>query len=245
MRRNIPRSPSYRFDALLRLVHLTVETDAIERLHAAIERQIGASSRRIDRAKASGNHEYLDAIVDDECDHIEELLGLAFVAAQTFITRFRGRLAWASAIVKDEFGAGLSFATLPKAYEVLARGRALPAGSAQSVVEVINAVANYWKHQEDWPTTEEPKSGRLITIWNVQSHLLRKNERRTIEVVTSIGMKPGSTGNLRTAAEALGVTDYADLSPIRQELKVWADSLFEATRAELSQRRASVTQVKV
>jgi hypothetical protein len=229
---------SYRFDVLLRLVQLTGETDAIERLHAAIQRQIAASSRRIDRAKASGDDEYLDAIVDDECDHIEELLGMAFVAAQTFITRFRTRLAWASNIVKDEFGAGLSFATPPKAYEVLARGRALPVGSGQSVIEVVNAVANYWKHQEDWPTREEAKGGRMITVWNVKSHSLRKQERRTIEVVSSIGMKPGSTGNLRTAAEVFGVTEYADLSPIRQELKVWADDLLEATRLEISQRRS-------
>jgi len=224
--------PSYRFHALLRLVHLTGETAATERLHSPIQREIAASSRRIDKAKATGNDEYLDAVVDDECDRIEELLGIAFVAAQTFISRLRSRLGWVSDILKEEFGTGLSFAFPPRG--MLTRGRTLPGG--KPAIEVINAVANYWKHQEDWPTAEESKAGRLITVWNVQSRSLRKNEQQTIEVVTSIGMKPGCTGNLRTAAEVLGVTDYADLSPIRQDLKVWADDLVEATRVEVSRR---------
>lgn len=235
----MPHLLSYRLDALLRLIRLSAKTDAIERLHAAIEREIAASSRRIDKAKAKGDEEYLNAIVDDECDHIEELLGMAFVAAQTFIARLRSRMAWASTILEAELGARLSFATPPKAYEVLAMGRTLSVGCAQSVIEVIHAVANYWKHQEDWPTREEARGGRLITVWNVESQSLRKHERRTIEVVASIGMTPGCTGNLRTAAEVLGVTDYADLSPIRQELKVWAGGLFEATRLEISQRRGT------
>jgi hypothetical protein len=92
----MPRPFSYRLDALLSLVRPATATEAIERLHAAIEREIGASSRRMDRAKAKGDEEYLDAIVDEECDHIEELLGIAFVTAQTFITRLRIRIGWAS-----------------------------------------------------------------------------------------------------------------------------------------------------
>jgi hypothetical protein len=222
--------PSNRFQAVLRLIQLAGEIDTIERLHAPIQREIAASSKRIDRAKARGNEDYLDGVVDDEYDRIEELLGMAFVAAQTSISRFRSRLVWASGVLKKEFGRELSFASEPS--KILTRGRTLPGG--QPVIEAINAVANYWKHQEGWPTTEEAKGGHVVTIWNVQSRSLSKNERRTIEIVASLGMKPNSTGNLRTATDVLSVTDYSDLSPIRQDLKSWADDLVEA----ISQLRA-------
>jgi hypothetical protein len=142
--------------------------------------------------------------------------------------------------LQEEYGAALSFAKPPKAYEVLARGYTV--GCAQSVIELINAVANYWKHQEDWPTKEEANSGWVRTVWNVQSNHLRNHERRTIEVVASIGMTAGCTGNLRTAAKILGVTNYADLSPIREMLQVWAAELLEATRLEISQRRGTDTK---
>jgi hypothetical protein len=232
----MPRPSSYRLDALLRLVRLTANTDAVEQLHAAIEREIAVSSRRIDRARAKRDEEYLGVVVDDECDHIEELLGMAFVAAQTFIMRFRSRIAWASGVLQQEFKTALSFFNASKPNEVLARGNPVRVNSAHTEIETINAVANYWKHQEDWPTTEEARGGRIGTVWDVKSPTLRRYGR-TIEVVISIGMTPGCTGNLRTAAEVLGVTDYADLAHIRDKLSAWAEDLSEATRLEISKHR--------
>ncbi len=228
-------SGSYRVNALLSLVRHATDTSSIDRLHAGIEEEIRAAAQRTCDAEARCDPEYLDAVTDDECNRVEELLGLAFVAAQMFITRFRSRVDWASSVTQEQFGKRLSFASHAKEYDVLARGHPLKVNPAYTTIEVIHAVANYWKHEEDWPTREEARDGRLIIVWDDGSKSLRTNEKRTIEIAVSIGMVSGSTGNLRTAAKVLGVTDYANLSPIREELKDWAHSLYAMACSEISQ----------
>ena len=106
-------------------------------------------------------------------------------------------------------------------------------GSSYTDVQAINAIANYWKHQDEWPTREEKKAGRIATVWDAA--LMRPHERRNVEIVTDLGMSFGSTGNLRDAAKALGVTEYEDLSPIRKRLRGWADRVSERTRLALLQ----------
>ena len=225
MRNEQNMSPRHRLDLLLRLIEIYATTTVVERLHTPVEREIAASGRRIDKAKGSGNDEYYQAVVDEECEHIEELLGLAFVTAQTFIARLRSHVRSASKALKEEFGTGLSFVAEPDG--ILTRGPKLRDG--HPVIEVINAVANYWKHEDAWQTGEEPKNGRSIPVWKPE-----QREKRTVELVTSIGMQRGSTGNLRQAARVLGVKDYADLSPIREGLKSWAGDLIHATRSEVA-----------
>jgi hypothetical protein len=226
------RPSAWRLDAMVSLVRSASNADAIERLHAAIQREVASSARCIDEAAASGDTDFSIGVIDDECDHVEELLGLAFVVAQTFIARLRSRIALVSRILEEESGKGLSFVDQPTHSVVLARGPTC-ASSAYTEIEVINAVANYWKHQESWLTILEPKDGRLITVWKAQP---KSPERRTIEIVTSIGLKPGCSGNLRAAASALGVSNYMNLTPIRDKLTAWGDELFEATRLEIAGR---------
>src|SRR5216684_7837650 len=68
----------------LSLLRINAQSDALERLHRAIEREIKAAARAIQRATRDGD--YVEAIVGEEALAVEELLGLAFVAAQSFIT---------------------------------------------------------------------------------------------------------------------------------------------------------------
>ena len=45
----------------------------------------------------------------------------------------------------------------------------------------------------------------------------------------------GSTGNLRTAADAFGVREsYENLSPVRNVLRSWAQDVYDETRRELT-----------
>lgn len=226
-------SKGYRINVLFELVRLGLEGDTLERLHAAVEREIVLASPRIKQAARSGDQWYLDAVTDDECDRIEELLGLAFVAAQTFITRVRCRIASLSDGCKHELGRPLSFVGDSKAYGVLKIGDAMPGKSAYTEIETINAVANYWKHQEDWPTRLEERDDYLASVWDTAQ--MRSNEKRTVEIVASIGMSPSSTGNLRMAAQTLDITSYENLSPVREKLRRWADAICEKARFEISQ----------
>jgi hypothetical protein len=61
-----------------------------------------------------------------------------------------------------------------------------------SKVEVVNALANYFKHQDEW-----------LGSWDQ----LQGPARQTAEIIRSIGAEEYSTGNLRTGARWLGVAD--------------------------------------
>ena len=74
------------------------------------------------------------------------------------------------------------------------------AESKYTGIEAINAVANYWKHHEEWPRCSEQNGECLVSAWN-------RDNRRTVEIVTSLGMSPSLTGNMRTAASAPGALE--------------------------------------
>src|SRR5262249_34201817 len=103
-------------------------------------------------------------------------------------------------------------------------------GSTISKVEAINAVANYWKHAEEWLTREEKVGNRLREVWDLPN--LHGKQRSTAEIVVALGLVPNSDGNLRRSVKALGARRFDDLSPIRQILRNWATELLKKTRIE-------------
>jgi hypothetical protein len=168
-------------------------------MHHAIERELRTISKQFQKAAPKANHEYHHALIDEGCERIEELLGMAFVVAQSFITTVRTGISKASEFCASNFGETLSFASGTKAYGTFQLGPKFGLGP-HTAAEVINAVANYWKHHEDWPTVEWPRAGRIATLWDTNG--MRGNEQKTVAIVTSMGLAYGSSGNLRTAADA-------------------------------------------
>ena len=229
----MPCGPTHRLTACLELVRMAVDDQTLANLHSAVEQEIASSSRRIEDASRSADEWFLESVADDECDRIEQLLGWAFGTAQAFITTVRSRLARLSDMCNKDVGRSLSFVTSPKAHELLKLADPMRNEPRYTEIEVINAVAKHWKHQEEWPTRIEPKDEYLERVWDQAR--MHGNEERTAEIVVSIGMSPSSTGNLRTASEALGVTiPYGDLSPIRDKLRNWAHSLQKRAQSEVT-----------
>jgi hypothetical protein len=219
-------------NALLRMVQLGVEDPSLDRMHHAIERELRTVSKQFRKAGAKASLEYQEALIDEGCERIEELLGMAFVVAQSFITTVRSGILKVSEICASNFGQALSVASGSRAYGTLQRGPKFGSGS-HTAAEVINAIANYWKHHEDWPTVEQPQAGRIATRWDTNG--MRGNEQKTVAIVTGIGLAYGSTGNLRTAADAFGVREpYENLSPVRDVLRSWAQDVYDETRRELT-----------
>ena len=72
------------------LVRIEATNPTFERIHDAIE--IARCLKRLEKAEKSGNADALEALVDDKCDQVEELLGIAFVSAQMFISRTKTHL---------------------------------------------------------------------------------------------------------------------------------------------------------
>jgi hypothetical protein len=99
------------------------------------------------------------------------------------------------------------------------------------MVEVVNAIANYWKHHDEAATYLVPQDEFLELQWDISG--LGPNERNTVKIVSTLGMSPGSSANLRTAIPVLGMIDYHDLSPLRRILEAWAHHLAQKVEEAL------------
>ena len=221
-----------RLAAALTLLRRTTRIDTLERLHGAVESEIKRSCQVIEKVHEKNGEELADAVIDEECEHIEELLGLAFICAQSFINSVRTQMIRFNETYQDALGLNLKTAPEPLASELLKKAKLVNRASEFTVVEAIDAVANYWKHSEEWPTHEAKSGKRLITVWDVEAK--PGIQARTIQIVSRIGLSPGSTGNLRQAAATLGAGQYDDLSPIRIFLRDWADSLYKTVATKVT-----------
>lgn len=229
----MPRDLPHRITVRLKLMEMAVNDHTLDNLHSIIEHEIVLSSHRIQDASRSADESFHEAVTDNECDRVEQLLGLAFVAAQTFITTVRSSIARLSQICKNDLGSPLSFVTSLKAHELLKLAEPMRNYPKYTEIEVINAVANYWKHQEEWPIRIELKDEYREQVWDQTQ--MRPPEKLTVQIVASIGMAPSSTGNLRTAYEAFDLaSSYEDLSPIRDKLRTWAHTLQGRVKSEVS-----------
>lgn len=181
--------------------------------------------------RESGNTEALEAIAYEECDQVGELLGIAFVACQAFINRVWNQVHDLNETCLREYGRPLPSVTSRQ--EVLQVEGSRLAGSSITNIEAIYAVGNYWKHSEEWPTCGVAADGCRRFVWDTSK--MQPIQKSTAEVVLEMGLRFGSTGNLRTAARILGASDCADLGAIRRTLDSWAKQLLNVDRAGVEQ----------
>lgn len=204
-----PRQP---MQVLLRLLDYEIKNDVHAEVLEVLGRGIKAASTRIDRAAKSAPDEYEDAVTDTEVEVIEGLLGTAYVVCQTRITAIaQAALRCRTWLVAD----GLAFTAFgDRDHEVRGIGPRFDAQSSK--VELLWALANYFKHRDEW----SPAS------WtNPQGP-----ERHTVPVILSAGLESSSNGNLRSGAEALGSQDYAGISVLQMVVREWADQVREEIR---------------
>ena len=215
----------------LRLMYLELTNDSLQRIHKALEAEIGRGARMLEKMRA-GNLEAYELLLDDECDQREDMLGVAFVACQSFINRIRTHFVWVNRACEEDFGKQLKFFVSGRALgKVLKCGGKIPGNTTLSLVEAIYAVGNFWKHSDEWPTCEKKSGKRLIQIWDLSR--MSGQQKATAEVVMILGLQPGSTGNLRRASKAVGVSEYEDLSPMRQALSQWAQDVYALASAQM------------
>jgi hypothetical protein len=215
----------------LRLVAYETETTWLERILRAIEKEIAVGMRRFEKIRSSKNDLAAEAWADDECEQIEEMLGVAFIACHSFINRVWRRVEELNRFCEEEFHRKLpSFSCFQ---DVFAIGRETLRPSGLGGIEAIFAVGNYRKHSEEWPVTEKTAQNRRKLVWDLGG--MNNLQRRTAETVVRLGLEYGSTGNLRDAAKAVGVLEFEDLSPIWRAIAEWAGEILSAARREIEQ----------
>lgn len=220
-----------RMGTSLESLRLQMDGEALERIHGALESSIREVTKLV--GDVIRNDEECRWRLDDACDHIEALLGPAFVAVQTYVTAVRMRVA-CIAEVFQKHGGKLSFATTPKAYEVLSMGAASVL-DGYSDVQVLIAVANFWKHHEEWPTRFKQKGDAQALVWDADA-MKDPNHKSNAVITIGLGIEAANTGQLRTACHAFGVDDtYDDLRALRDPATRWAKDLYNKALAEIKE----------
>ncbi|MGA2229470.1 MAG: hypothetical protein ABSH22_00960 [Tepidisphaeraceae bacterium] len=168
--------------------------------------------RRVAKARRAGNDVNSEWVTNQEFELIENLVGAAFVVGQAFTTRVAElAIRIEGALHRDDKPAtGPSKAAGPKKNEIAARCRQLRAekigSTGLTVPEAVHALANYFKHREQWPR-DWSKAGSL--------------ESGTIDVIQKLGANSAASDNLAAGLENMGYQNY-DLSRLGEDLHLWA-----------------------
>ncbi|MDC3956215.1 hypothetical protein KEG38_20305 [Polyangium jinanense] len=177
---------------------------------------IREASDRIDKAVQQAAPEDVDFFVDDQCELIENLLGAAFIVCQARITAVvSGGVKLAAYCGRK----GIPFtAYAPRKDAILTMGLTFT-GSPVTLIQFMDAVANYFKHRDEWAEMDWSK--------------LTGQSKRTADVIQVGGLKAGFTGNLRAGAEALGNNDFVSTAIFADIIDAWSGEVMRATEKAL------------
>ncbi|MGQ7818249.1 hypothetical protein ACUTAH_21685 [Metapseudomonas furukawaii] len=136
--------------------------------------------------------------VDGLADKAEYYAGLGFVAMQRFLTSIQSR----SGMEKvDSLRFGESY------------------GGVVFVVEVINAAANYWKHEDEWG---------LLKIVGCDTSALNGRPRNTVETLEKI--TPWDSYTCSNVVAALNADGEVRMLPLLGYLEEWRLALKNGAR---------------
>jgi hypothetical protein len=181
----------------LRILKYDVDDDRFLRIFGEIAELIRASAKLCDTA-----HQDFE---EDEVNYIEELLGLSFVLLQAKIRRVSEAAKASPLALSDARAIGDPYKSTGK-----------------SLVELIRAVSNYYKHRDEWDAElwENKKAGED------ERNQLRQS-RNTRRIVKKAGIERSSNGNMRTAYEFFEIDWASDCTPLADKVQKWANAVYE------------------
>ena len=206
------------------VVHLSFMHDScvfpnIDRVLQPIGEAIATSLQDVETSNFKNvADEYLDAFVEDDIEVVENLLGTAFVICQTYISTVISRVRALHRLYEKEHNSVALTTTSTNRPDIMAFGSPRVGNSRLSEVQVIDAFANYFKHQAEW---------------NRDWDKLPQKSALTAQVISAVGASRGATGNLRTGAKVLGNESYAKVSLFADILRRWLQNIHDGYQKEL------------
>ena len=141
--------------------------------------------------------------IDDALEHTENLLGVAFVMAQTYI----------AGTVSDAYKLKRSGSKLTKERSLKDYGDRL-AGSAVTKMELCDAIANYFKHHDEWNS------------WSATGR-----HQKTVSILRAAGIEESDDFPCRKAADILwSNNDDSDLEPLLSLISSWREAVIAACK---------------
>ncbi|MCD6327287.1 hypothetical protein J7M28_07020 [bacterium] len=200
-----PNRPALILDDIRLAISGRFSRDVLTSLGSAIKQCDAA----IGKARASGDDEYAEAVTDDECEVVENLIGVAFVMCQVVIEAVVSIVIHLHERVVSD---GHVLPTCSKKKDrkkcLLQLGRPLAEHPEYIDVRVIDVFANYFKHRS-------------------------REDYRWDNIMSDVGASDGCTGNMRRAAEVLGLANYANLELLGDKVSNWADEVIAKYKSEL------------
>lgn len=198
-----------------------LEAESLRQILGPVEAALTASIKQAngftqpqDPAEAEMNQ----SVMDEECDYIEDLLGIAFVLCQRHITHVVSKAIRLHEYMKEQ---GKVVKCVDPDRKALMQKASQPifAGSTVTQVQAIDGFANYFKHRDEWPTQD----------WSA----LDKRSKPTADIIREVGAQSGTTGNFRKGATTLGNGQFNDLGVFVDILIKWQENLAQLHESEL------------
>jgi len=195
-------------------------THRIKRALLSLSEAISDCISAINRAEKLGNQEYLDGVVDEETYYIEEFLGIAFVVCQTDITYIVSKIKSLHKYCKESYRVELTV-TDGKKESIMKLGSKLLRQIPYTLVQVIDAFANYFKHREEWDIS-----------WDN----LPASAQKTVKILRAVGVSPFSTGNFRMVSKKLGNKNFDNPIIFSDIIQDWRQNLHDKYEEELKMK---------
>jgi len=188
-----------------------VATSILETVAAAIVEAGKETERQLNNMDDELIEMGYDAVLTEEYRALsEELLGSAFVVLQRILNT-----AAQSAVKCSQLAADQTSSTQRVGHKGDAYGHGTKLVGTRTPAQLVNAVANYYKHKDEMG----PWSG------------LSGQSLRTINAVKTLGMVENRSDNLSAATSALGATE-SDLLPLLVGIATWSKELEDQLRAD-------------
>jgi hypothetical protein len=173
---------------------------SIQRIFESLSQGLKSVEYDLDEAEQSSEL-YFDA--DMALEHADGLFGIAFVAAQTYIT---GVVSDANKVAK--LGIQLKKNQLLKDYSDFLGGLTI------TKLEFCDAMANYFKHHDEW------------AHWSSGTG----QNQKTIAILRTAGIREDDSYPCVSAANILLSEDNWDLAPLLLMLSSWREVVIEACK---------------
>lgn len=181
-------------------------------------RAIGDDLNGLEAEDLDPGHE--QALLDEGIDFIESLLGAALVTCQSEITLVVSQVKGINDYLTKKGEQPLACCG-PDKKDILALDSPELGESSYSEIQVIDAAANYFKHNSEWSHDWSGLTG---------------HQRRTADVLEAAGVDPGCSGVVRTLSEILGNSEYSDTKSFGAIVIEWHAAVTATIRGELVER---------
>lgn len=204
-----------RYKIVIKILELGYGLDVLDGVLSSLQDSIVRAKEESDKIIESKKpEEYVESLLEEKASVVEGLVGCGFVASQTYITDVVDKILSLHELSENE---RLSLSvTGKKKHEVRQHGPHTIV-EAHSDASVINALSNYFKHQEEWTHSDwENPSG---------------SSKHTIPKIKSVGVSEIATNNLMNVRSEF-LDD--DLTLLKTKLTNWKDRLVTNYKQELS-----------